>query len=131
MLALPLPSPNPPQPITKAPKLPQVTGTAKEAKPEKVKPKITGAPKKGSVKPKKAGSTGAKPLTTPKPMANQQSTSPIEEISHLLDSLPLQACVQLTRRLLTSISSLPKGEACSRAFLKTVIHFVAEYGRTP
>ncbi len=71
--AIPKPTP---QPVTKAPKVPQVTATAKEVKPEKVKPKITAAPKKAAVKPKKAASTGAKPVTTPKPVANP-FTSPL------------------------------------------------------
>jgi hypothetical protein len=39
----------------------------------------------------------------------QSSTSPLEEISDLLDVLPIKACVELTRRLLTSVSSLPTG----------------------
>ena len=56
---------------------------------------------------------------------------PFEGISDLLDNLPLEACVELTRRVLTSISSLPKGAARPRAVLKTVILFVAEYGSTP
>ena len=58
-------------------------------------------------------------------------TNPLEEIYDLLDRLPLQACVELTRRLLTSISSLPTGTVRPRAVLKTVILFVAEYGSTP
>ena len=111
--------------------MPQVTATAKVAKTEKVKPKITAAPKKAAGKPKKAASIGAKPVTTPKPVANPPPTSPLEKISDLLDSLPLQACVHLTRRLLASISSLPKGAARLRAVLKTVILFVTEYGSTP
>jgi hypothetical protein len=56
--------------------------------------------------------------------------SPIEEISDLLDNLPLKACVELTRRLLTSVPTLPVGPARSRAVLKIVILFVAEYGST-
>jgi len=55
--------------------------------------------------------------------------SPIE-ISDLLDKLPLNACVDLTRRLLTSIPILPSGPARTWAVLKTVILFVAEYGST-
>ena len=58
-------------------------------------------------------------------------TNPLEQISDLLDRLPIQTCVELTRRLLTSISSLRTGTACPRAVLKTVILFVAEYGSTP
>jgi hypothetical protein len=56
--------------------------------------------------------------------------SPVEEISDLLDTLPMNACVELTRRLLTAVPSLPSGPARSRAVLKTVILFVAEYGST-
>jgi hypothetical protein len=59
----------------------------------------------------------------------QRSTSPLEEIG-VLDHLPIQACVELTRRLLTSVS-LPTGAAHPRAVLKTVILFVAVYGSTP
>ena len=61
---------------------------------------------------------------------NHCSFNPLEEISDL-DHLPLQACVELTRRLLTAISTLHTGAARSRAVLKTVILFVAEYGSTP
>ena len=58
-------------------------------------------------------------------------TNPLEEISDLLDRLSLQACVELTYRLITSIFYLPTGTARPRAVLKTVIIFVAEYGSTP
>jgi hypothetical protein len=54
----------------------------------------------------------------------------VEEISDLLDTLPKDACIELTRRLLTAVPSLPSGPAPSRAVLKTVILFVAEYGST-
>jgi hypothetical protein len=50
----------------------------------------------------------------------QSSTSPLEEISDLDDHLPIQACVELTRRLLTSVSSLTIGAARPRSLLKTV-----------
>ena len=60
----------------------------------------------------------------------QSSTSPLEEISDL-DNLPIQACVELTRRLQTSIPSLPKGPDRQRAVLKIVILLEAEYGSTP
>ena len=59
------------------------------------------------------------------------SFNPLEEISNLLHHPLLQACVELTRRLLTAISTLPTGAALPRAVLKTVIIFVAEYGSTP
>ena len=79
---------------------------------------ITGKP---SPPPKKPN-----PASIPHP--NQ---SPIEEISDLLDNLPVNACVELTRRLLTAVPTLPSGAARSRAVLKIVILFVAEYGSTP
>jgi hypothetical protein len=54
----------------------------------------------------------------------------VEEISDLLDTLPMNACIELTRRLLIAVPSLPSGPTRSRAVLKTVILFVAEYGST-
>jgi hypothetical protein len=59
------------------------------------------------------------------PTQSSKSPSLISSIA------PIQACVELTRRLLTSISSRPTGAARPRAVLKTVILFVAEYGSTP
>jgi hypothetical protein len=67
--------------------------------------------------------------TTPTP-APQITQSPIEEISDLLDTLPIDACVELTRRLLTAAPTLPSGAAHPRAVLKIVVLFVAEYGST-
>jgi len=61
----------------------------------------------------------------------QSSTSALEEISDNLDRLPIQAYMELTRRLLTSIDSVPTGAGHLRAALKNVILFVAEYGNTP
>jgi len=69
--------------------------------------------------------------TKPTTLIQVAPTNPIEEIPDLLNRLPLQASVKLTRRLLTSISSLPTGTARPRAVLKTVILFLAEYGSTP
>jgi hypothetical protein len=68
-----------------------------------------------------------KPNPAPIPPPNQ---SPIE-ISDLIDNLPVNACGELTRRLLTAVRSLPSGAARSRAVLKIVILFVDEYGSTP
>jgi len=73
----------------------------------------------------------ANPKTPSLVVPTQNPTSPLEDISDLLDHLPLHACVELTRRLLTSISTLPSGAARTRGVLKTVILFVAEYGSTP
>ena len=129
----PPPNPNPPpQPVTEVPRQPKVTATRKKAGPKKPEPKPTTAvqPAAGKSKKKVAASvkTAATKPTTPILVV---PTNPLEEISDLLDRLPLQACVELTRRLLTSISSLPTGTARPRAVLKTVILFVAEYGSTP
>jgi hypothetical protein len=69
-----------------------------------------------------------KPNPTHIPLPNQ---SPIEEISDLLDNLSVKACVEITRRLLTAVPTLPSGAAHSRDVLKIVILFEAEYGSTP
>ena len=73
----------------------------------------------------------AKPNTPKLVDPNHRPFNPLEEISDLLDHLLLQTCVELTRRLLTAITTLPTGAARRRAVLKTVILFVAEYGSTP
>ena len=57
------------------------------------------------------------------PRPNQ---SPIE-ISGFLDNLPLNACVELTQRILTSVPTHLSGAARLRAVLKTIVLFVAEY----
>jgi hypothetical protein len=80
-------------------------------------------------KPKKKSAT--KPTTPDLVIPTLSCNSTFEDISDLLDRLPIQACVQLTRRLLTSISSLPQEAARPRAALKTVILFVTEYSSTP
>jgi len=121
-----------PQSVTEAPTQPQVTATKKAAKSEKAEPKTTAAPKAASGKSKKSATTSAKPAAATQVVANPHpTTSPIEGISDLLDNLPLEACVELARRLPTSISSLPKGAANPQAVLKTVTLFVAEYDSTP
>jgi hypothetical protein len=61
------------------------------------------------------------------PSAPQDQT-PLEGIADLLENLPNKARVELTRHLLSTASSLPTGEASSRAVLKTVILFIPEYG---
>jgi hypothetical protein len=66
--------------------------------------------------------------TTPNP-ARQNSQSPIV-IPDLLDTISIDACMELTRRLLTAAPTLPSGAARSRAFLKIIVLFVAEYGST-
>jgi hypothetical protein len=113
-----------------------VTPIIKTSKPKKLASKTTAAPKGAHVKPKHPTAASTKPVaaqSTPKKLlANPHpSTFPLDGISNLLDNLPLEALVELTRRLLTSISSPPTGVARPRAVLKTVILFVAEYGSTP
>jgi len=131
------PHPNPPpHQVTKAPAKPTVTVTRKTAKPKKPELKSTAAPQRASGKSKKKAvasvkTAAVKPTTPNLVVPIQNPTSPLEDISDLLDHLPLHACVELTRRLLTSISSLPTGTARPRAVLKTIILFVAEYGSTP
>ena len=125
----------PPQPITEASEQPTVTATRERTRPQKPEPKSTAAPKRTVGKSKKAAAS-VKPAAAKTTLPNlvvptQNSTSPLEEISDLLNHLPLPACVELTHRLLASISSLPTGAARSRAVLKIVILFVAEYGGTP
>jgi len=62
------------------------------------------------------------------PTLNKQS--PFGETSDLLDDLPLNACVEFTHRIFTSVRTLPSGPAHSQAVLKTIVPFVAEYGST-
>ena len=53
----------------------------------------------------------AKPTILELVFPTQTYTSPLEDIYDPLDHLPIQACLELTRRLLTSIS--PQGQpAC-------------------
>jgi hypothetical protein len=92
------------------------------------KPAPGKAKKKGAASVKTAA---AKHPTLKLVVPTQFSSSPLEEISDLQDHLPIQACVKLTRRPLTTISSLPTGAARPPAVLKTVILFVTEYGNTP
>jgi hypothetical protein len=79
----------------------------------------------------KAGKSSPKipsPIT-PAP-APQITQSPIGENSDLLDTHPIDACVELMHRLLTPTRTLLSGEALSRTDLKIVVLFVAEYGST-
>ena len=101
------------------------------AGPKKSEPKPTAAAQPAAGKSKKKVAASVKTAATkPTTLVLVVPTKPLEKISDLLDRLPLQACVELARRLLTSISLLPTGTARPRAILKTVILFVAEYGST-
>ena len=86
--------PNPnfsPQPVTGAPKQPKVTTARKAARPKKPEPKSTAAPKPAAGKPKKAAAivkTAAAEHTTPNVLVpTQRFTSPLEQISDILDRL--------------------------------------------
>jgi hypothetical protein len=133
----PPPQPSPvPQSVTEAPVQPITTATRERARPKKPEPKPTASPKRATGKANNKEATSvktaaAKPSTPKLVVPFQCPTTPLEEISDLLEHLHLQTCVELTRRPLTSISFLPTRAACPRAVLKTVILFVAEYGSTP
>lgn len=70
----------------------------------------------------------SKNLKASVPMPPHQPTQPPIEISDLLDALPMDACVELTCRLLTVVPTCPSGAALLWAVLKTILLFVAEYG---
>ena len=93
-------------------------------------PKVTLGHKQASVTKLKKPANPANPLQ-PKPeelVVPPQTNQSLNEISDLLDNLPLKERAELTRRILTSIPILPFGAARSWAVLKTVVFFVAEYG---
>jgi hypothetical protein len=97
-----------------------VTTTRRKVQP-KAEAKSTAATKRAAVKPKRAANTGTKPAAAAAlPVADPGNiTSPIEGKSDHFDTLSDDLCVQLTRRLLTPISSLPKEPTLPRAVLKT------------
>ena len=102
-------NPNPsPQPVTDVPERPKVIATKKTARPEIPETKATAAPKESTGKPKEKQPRMSKGWLQ---IRNNQRgcphtiiTSTFEEISVLFDHLPIQACVELTSLLLTSIS---------------------------
>jgi hypothetical protein len=91
---------------------------------------VSAAPKKAPAKKASTTQCVATPTSpqqlVPSPAVNP---SPLEEISDLLDTLPMDACVELTRRLITAVPSQPSGSARSRAVLKIVLLFVARRSR--
>jgi hypothetical protein len=60
----------------------------------------------------------------------QPSLSPVEEISRLLDTLPLDAYVDPTRLFVVAVPNLSPGEVRSLAVLKIVVLFISDYGST-
>jgi len=117
--------------VTEVPRQTKVNATRKKAGPKEPEPKPTAAAQSAAGKSKKVATSVKTAATKPTTPVLVVPTNPLEKISDLLDRLPLQACVELTRRLLTSIFSLPTGTARPRDVLKTVILFVAEYGSKP
>ena len=109
----------------------EVAATRKKSKTSKSAPKVTVGPKQAPVAKSNKSAKHKQPSQSNELVAPiQPNHSPIEEISDLLDNLPLNGCVELTRRLLTSVPSLPCGPVRSRVVLKIVVLFVAEYGST-
>jgi hypothetical protein len=110
----------------------EVTTTSKKGKIAKSAPRGMGGPKQAPVtklnKPAKHGKP-SQPKSKKLVVPTQTNQSPIE-ISHLLDNLPFNACMKLTCRLLTSVTTLPSGPTCSQAVLKIFVLFVGEYGST-
>jgi hypothetical protein len=124
-LSAPLPKPTPTE-GTEAPKKAPAANSNLKARNKKPAPKVRAAhkkapTKKASTKQCLAISIQPKELVSP-PTAHP---SPLEGISDLLDTLPMDACVELTRRLLTAVPSVPPGPARTRAVLKIIILFVA------
>jgi len=128
------PSPNPTSiPVTLSTTRNEVATTRKKGKTAKSMLKFKVGPKQAlATKANKSAEPRQPSQTTPKELLvpTRPNQSPVEEISDLLDKLPLSACVELTRRLLISIPTLPFGPARTRAVLRIVILFVAEYGST-
>jgi hypothetical protein len=121
---LPQPTPKP----AEAPKQGKATTSRKKVK--ATQPAVA-APQQAPMKKQTMNGKSSPPPKKPNPASiPPPNQSPIE-IFDLLDNLPVNACVELTRRLLTAVPTLPSGAARSRAVLIIVIHFVAEYGSTP
>ena len=98
---------------------PKVTATRKRAGTKKAKPKSAADSKATAGKTKKKAAVSVKPSTLELMVPTQSLTSPLEDISDLYDRLHIQACVGLTRRLLTSISSLPQRQPACELFLRS------------
>ena len=116
-----------------------MTATRETDRPKKPEAKPPTAPQRAPEKSQKKAAASAKTAAAKPPnpkipslvVRTQNTTSPLEDISVLLDQLPLHECVELTLRLVTSISTLPTGATRPRSVLKSIILFVAEYGSTP
>lgn len=121
-----------PQPATVMPKQPNVTADRKTARPKSHEP--TEAPKLFAVNSKnepQALKPRLRNLLHPSWWYPLNLSFTHSSISDLLDHLTIQACVKLTPRLITPISSLPTRAPRPRPILKNVILFGAVYGNMP
>jgi hypothetical protein len=112
-----------PGPVTKSLTRSEVTTTRAKDETTKPNPKVTVGPKQTPVT-KSNKTVNTRQLSQPKHtnlVTSNQPTKSLVEISDILDILPLNACVELTRRLLTSVPNLPSGLARSRAVLTIVV----------
>jgi hypothetical protein len=85
--------------VTVNPTLCVVTNTSKKAKTAKSVPKVTVGPKQTPVTKSNKTAKKLKPKLKELAVPTHPNQSPIEQISDLLDNLPLKACVELTHRL--------------------------------
>jgi len=115
---------SPPQLVAEEPEEPKETDNSQKARSQNHRSNsqqpLNGLP--GSLKRKQPRVSNPRP---PRPqnqtgVPTQSPTCTFEEISDLVDHLPLHACVELTRHLLMSICSLPTGPVLPRTALKTV-----------
>ena len=99
--------------FTEAPKQQKMITNRKAAKPKMPAPNVTAAPKPASVNTRQKAApsikTTADKETTTLVVTTHPTSSPLEGNTDLLSNLPAEAYVQLTRRLLMSISYLPTG----------------------
>ena len=93
-----------PEPTLKpsaAPKQGKATASRKESK---VAQPAVEAPQQAPIKKKEMTGNSSPPPKKPNPASiTPPNQSPIEETSDLLDNLPINACVEQTRRLLTAV----------------------------
>jgi hypothetical protein len=85
------------------------------------------APEEGQLKSCRSGAQVVD-LQQPAPDSCPPNQSPLEGIADILDKLSISACLQLTRRLHYTTSSLPTADACQPAILKTIILYLAAHG---
>jgi hypothetical protein len=117
--------------VAETPKKAPVTSTSKKATSKNPAPKVSAAPKMAPTKKASTKQCVAKPTAykqlVPTPTVNPY---PLEGIPDLLDTLRMDTCVDLTRRIFAAVPSLTSGPARSREVQKAVVLLVPEYGIT-